>query len=147
MLTIEEILVKLYNSAITYTKEISEITEFNQTPQVKQEVISKKEEESFEKPEIKEEKQNRPQLSDEEIRNKKLQLVYIMKNLQNVHKTNLKYQNYFLYTQNLLLQNNIVDAASCLQKVLYDENLDDEMKRLHNYIIQEARKINYDGNI
>lgn len=82
-------------------------------------------------------------LSPQDLRNRKLQLIYIIKNLQEVHKTNTQYLTYILEAQNHLLKDNVVEAANALQGILYDDNMDDTTKKLHNYIIYEAKKVLY----
>lgn len=89
------------------------------------------------------EKESEIVLSAEDIRNRKLQLMYIIKNLQEVHKNNQTYLTYVLNAQNELLKDNVIDAASYLQNILYDEAADDKIKKIHNYIVNEARKILY----
>lgn len=93
--------------------------------------------------ESEEERGSEVELSPADIRNRKLQLMYLIKNLQEVHKQNQTYLTYILNAQNALLKDNVIEAANYLQNILYDENAEDQIKQIHNYIVHEARKILY----
>ena len=90
-----------------------------------------------------EDAQSHASLSPEDMRNRKLQLIYIIKNLQEVHKSSIAHLTCILEAQNSLLRDDVLEAANALQSILYDESADEATQKLHNYIIHEARKILY----
>ena len=141
MSSIEEILKKLYNSANDYSNEILNIRDISKNRS--HDVASRREPEEEISNESSEEKESNVALSAEDIRNRKLQLMYIIKNLQEVHKHNQMYLTYILNAQNELLKDNVIEAAQYLQNILYDENAEEQVKKIHNYIVNEARKILY----
>jgi len=131
--------MKLYSSANDYSTEILNIKDVHKNRS--HEMALKREDEVDN--EDSEEKESDIVLSPEETRNKKLQLMYIIKNLQEVHKHNQTHLTHILNAQNELLKDNVTEAAVYLQNILYDETADDQIKKIHNYIVNEARKILY----
>ena len=87
--------------------------------------------------------ESRASLAPEELRNRKLQLIFIIKNLQELHKGHIGHLTCILEAQNSLLRDDVHEAAAALQSILYDERADEATQQLHNYIVGEARKVLY----
>lgn len=134
-------LQKLYSSSLTYSNEILNMKD---DPKHRaHDVASKNQHSEDVSDEASEEKGSDLVLSSQDIRNRKLQLIYIIKNLQEVHKNNINNLTSIINAQSELLKDNVIEAANYLQGILYDESADDSVKKIHNYIVHEARKILY----
>lgn len=134
-------LQKLYTSSLIYSNEIKKFKDSDtkiDAPQVSDSY-------QFHEPDSvsSEEKDSEISLDSMERRNRKLQLIYIIKNLQELHMNNYQYLTHLLNAQNDLVNDRVAEAANHLQNILYDESLDEPLQKVHSYIVHEAKKIVY----
>lgn len=69
------------------------------------------------------------------------QLLFILKNLKALHENNQSLKQDLAYAEYCLSVDNLHQASSYLQNILFNEKVDFDCRTIHNKILEEARNL------